>query len=172
MVTLVPNTKEYKNVKNYRPIACYITFYKLISKILTNRLGKTLQSVIHLSQAAFVPGQVIHNHVLLAYELLKGYNRKGGTHRVMIQLDLQKAYNMVEWYELEIILREIGLPGRFTHWIMIVVKTVTYNFNINGELTTKIQARRGVRKGDPIPPLLFVMMMEYLNILLIKMQKD
>lgn len=115
---------------------------------------------------------MIHNHILLAYELLKGYSRKGGTPRIMIQLDLQKAYDMVDWSAIESILREIGLPCRFIHWIMLVVKTVTYRFNINGELTAEMQAIIGVRQGDPISPMLFVVMMEYLNRLFVKMQKD
>ncbi|XP_058757586.1 uncharacterized protein LOC131630858 [Vicia villosa] len=55
---------------------------------------------------------------------------------------------------------------------MLVVKTITCKFNVNGELTTEMQARRGVRQGDPISPLLFVVMMEYLNRLFVKMQKN
>lgn len=66
-----------------------------MSNILTNRLGKVLSSIINPCQAAFVPEQQIHNRILLAYELIKGYSRKLGTPRCMMQLDLQKAYDMV-----------------------------------------------------------------------------
>lgn len=90
----------------------------------------------------------------------------------MFQLDLQKAYDMVDWSALEAVLTEIGLPGRFVHWIMTVVINVTYRFNVNGELTDRMQAKRGIRQGDPIPPLLFVIMMEYFNRLLEKMKVD
>jgi hypothetical protein len=78
VVTLVPKYEGAKSVKDFRPIAGCSTFYKILSKVLTARLGKVLPSVISLSQAAFVPGQIIHNHIMLAYELLKGYTRKGG----------------------------------------------------------------------------------------------
>jgi hypothetical protein len=88
VVTLIPKHPAAKTVKEFRPIAGCSTFYKIISKILTDRLGRVLSSIISPSQAAFVPGQKIHNHILLAFELLKGYNRHDGTPRCMIQLDL------------------------------------------------------------------------------------
>jgi hypothetical protein len=122
-----------------------------------------LSSVINLSQAAFVPGQHIHDHILLAYELIRGYSRKGGTPKCMLQLDLQKAYDTVDWSALYHILREIGVPDQFTRWIMLGVTTVSYKFNIHGRQTEFMKAKRGLRQGDPISPLLFVIVMEYLH---------
>lgn len=159
-------------VKNYRPIVGCTTFYKIISRILTARLGKVLQHVISLNQAAFIPSQNIHNHMMLAYELVKGYSRKGGTPRCMLQLDLHNGYDMVDWRALETVIPDIGLPHTFIDWIMLTVKTVSYKFNINGKMTEGLQARRGIRQGDLISPFLFVIMMEYLKRLLDKIQED
>ena len=131
-----------------------------------------IQDIVHTSQAAFVPGQVIHNHILLATELMKGYTRKGRTPRCMMQIDLQKAYDMVDWGALEGVLTEFGLPKKFIGWVMKVITTVNYRFNINGELSNVLEAKRGIRQGDPISPLLFVLMMEYLNRIMVKMQRD
>jgi hypothetical protein len=169
VVTLIPKHPATKTVKEFRPIAGCSTFYKIISKILTDRLGRVLSSIISPSQAAFVPGQKIHNHILLAFELLKGYNRKDGTPRCMIQLDLQKAYDMVDWSALKDILQEVSIPNTFISWIMTTVTTVSYRFNINGKYTDRMEAQRGIRQGDPLSPLLFVITMEYLNRLLLKM---
>ncbi|XP_014618090.1 uncharacterized protein [Glycine max] len=118
------------------------------------RLGSVIQDIVHTSQADFVPGQVIHNHILLATELMKGYTRKGGTPRCMMQIDLQKAYDMVDWGALEGVLTEFGLPKKFIGWVMKVITTVNYRFNINGELSNVLEAKRGIRQGDPISPLL------------------
>ena len=90
VVTLIPKHPAAKMIKEYRPIAGCSTFYKIISKILTTRLGRVLGTIISKAQAAFVPGQKIHSHILLAMELLKGYNRSNGTPRCMVQLDLQR----------------------------------------------------------------------------------
>ncbi|CAK8564550.1 unnamed protein product [Lathyrus sativus] len=135
-------------------------------------MGKMLPNIINLSQVAFVPGQIIHNHIMLAYELLKGYTRKGGTPRAMIQLNLQKACDMMDWHALETVLREMGIPSRFTSWIMKMVTTATYTFSVNGEPTDVMQAKRRIRQGRLISPMLFVVVMEYLISLLAKMQLD
>ncbi|CAK8531607.1 unnamed protein product [Lathyrus sativus] len=95
VVSLIPKGNNACEIKDYRPIVLCTMFYKIISKILTDGLGSVLPSVISHNQTAFVPGQNIHNHIMLATELLKGYTRKGGTLRIMMQIDLQKAYDMV-----------------------------------------------------------------------------
>ena len=88
IVTLIPKHPAAKTIHDYRPIEGCSIFYKILSKILTARLGKVLGSVINKAQIAFVTGKHIQNHILLATELIKGYNRKMISPRCMIQLDL------------------------------------------------------------------------------------
>lgn len=68
-------------------------------------------------------------------------------------------------------MQEIGIPKLFVQWIMNGVTTVSYRYNINGEYSDLMKAARGIRQGDPISPFLFVLVMEYMNRLLYKMQK-
>ncbi|CAI8592677.1 unnamed protein product [Vicia faba] len=75
---------------------------------MTTRLGRIIGSIISSNQATFVPSQQIHSHIMLAYELIKGYTRKGGTPRCMIQLDMQELYDMVDWKALESFMQEVG----------------------------------------------------------------
>lgn len=135
----------------------------MVSIIMTNSLGRVLPSIVSNFQDAFVPGQNIHNHILLAYELFKGYCMKGGVRRVMMQIDLQKAYDMVNWRNMENILQEVCLTRIFIEWIMACVTSVSYKFNVNGNLTNFMQAKRGIRQGDPMSHLLFVIIMEYMH---------
>ncbi|CAK8543473.1 unnamed protein product [Lathyrus sativus] len=172
VVSLIPKGHNACEIKDYRPIVVCTTFYKIISKILTDRLGSVLPSVVSHNQEAFVPGQNIHNHIMLATELLKGYTRKWGTPRIMLQIDLQKAYDMVNWSALECIMKEMGFPNKFIQWTMLGITTVSYIFNIMGEYTDILQAKRGIRQGDPLSPMFFVLIMEYMNRLLVKMQRD
>lgn len=60
----------------------------------------------------------------------------GGSHlspRCMVQMDLQKAYDTVEWSALKGIMRELGFPALFTDWIMLGVKKVSYRYIVNGK---------------------------------------
>lgn len=81
----------------------------------------------------------------------------------MMQMDIQKTYETVNWVALETILKEIGFPRQFIKWVMSVVTTVTYTFNINGHHTKELTTKRGLRQGDHISPILFVVVMEYLH---------
>lgn len=66
-------------------------------KVMARRLGRVLGSNVHLSQAAFVPRQHLQDHVLLAYELIRGYIVKGGAPKCMLHMDIQKTYDSEEW---------------------------------------------------------------------------
>lgn len=81
-------------------------------------------------------------------------------------MDIHKAYNTVEWNALEDILQEMNFPRKFTNWIMICVFSISCMYSINGNYTEMLQAQRGIRQGDLISPLLFVLVTEYLHMCL------
>lgn len=156
IVTLIPKSKEANRIKDCMPIACCSTIYKIIFKVLATRMGKVLDTIVGQNQAAFVKGQNIHNQILLTYELIKVYERKCGIPRCLMQMDIQKAYDTVDW-------KAFGFPWKFTIWIMIFVSYVSYRFNVNEKYTNIMEAKRGLRQGDPILRLLFVIVIECLN---------
>ena len=63
----------------------------------------------------------------------------------MLQLDLQKVYDFVNWKSLKNILKEIGFSSQFIRWIVLVVTIVSYRFIINGDYTKFMKAKRGPR---------------------------
>ncbi|GJT49418.1 RNA-directed DNA polymerase, eukaryota, reverse transcriptase zinc-binding domain protein [Tanacetum coccineum] len=123
VISLILKTQNPLKVTDYRPIACCNVVYKCISKVTFGRIKK---------------------------ELLKGYDRKGGPNRVACKIDIQKAYDTVNWSFLETILTHFGFPKRMINWIMICVKTTSFTINVNGENYGFFQGGRGLRQGDPI----------------------
>lgn len=96
LITLIPKHSQATNLRDFRPISCCSTVYNILSKVMACRISKVLSSVISKNQVAFIPGQKIQDHVLLAYEIITCYNRKGGAARCRLQMDIKKAYDSVE----------------------------------------------------------------------------
>ncbi|XP_058766372.1 uncharacterized protein LOC131639971 [Vicia villosa] len=93
---------------------------------MDTRLGQVIGSIADVSQAAFIPGQHIQDHIMLAYELIRGYSAKNGTPRCMIQMDIKKAYDSVEWTAMEDIMAELSIPNKFINGTMVMIKIVSY----------------------------------------------
>ena len=111
---LIPKTKAPEKLKDLRSISLCNVLYKIVSKVIANRLKKVLPDIISLSQSAFVPGRMITDNVLLAYELTHYLNKKrqGSNGVAAIKLDMSKAYDRVEWSFLQKMLKKMGFQER------------------------------------------------------------
>jgi hypothetical protein len=98
IIVLIPKVKNLKNLKDLRPISLCNVLYKLVSKVLANRLKNILPEIIAPSHSAFVPSRLITDNVVMAYELTHYMRNKRGGHEgvATFKLDMSKAYDRVE----------------------------------------------------------------------------
>ena len=169
-ICLIPKENCPQKIMEFRPISLCNVVYKIVSKVLANRLKKILPEVISEFQSAFVPGRQITNNVLVAFKTMHciDQRRKGKEGLMAIKLNISKAYDRVEWAFLEVMMRRLGFSDRWIGLMMICVKTVSYSVLINGEPKGKILPTRGLRQGDLISPYLFLLCAEGLTAMLRK----
>jgi len=111
-MTLLYKKKDRQHIENYRPITLTNTNYKIYTKTIADKLGKTAHTIIHLNQAGFIPGRNIHNHTRLTRSMIhycKTYEKNG----YILSLDQEKAYDKIAHDYLWYILRKYGLPPKF-----------------------------------------------------------
>jgi hypothetical protein len=135
---------------------------------MANRLRPVLDEIISPSQSAFIPGRMITDNALMAFECiyaLQTNNNKAGEF-CAYKLDLSKAYDRVDWTFLERSMRRLGFADKWIDWIMACVTSVRYAVRLNGSLLEAFHPTRGLRQGDPLSPYLFLLVAEGLSVLI------
>jgi hypothetical protein len=172
-ICLIPKINNPEYIRQFRPISLCNTIYKIVSKVIVERLKDSIATLVSPFQTGFVPGRNIHENIIVAKEMAHTMHRmKGKRGAFAIKVDLAKAYDKISWEFIWRILVEINFPEALINVIMHSVTSVMTNVKWNGMRTEFFKPQRGIRQGDPISPYLFVLCMDKLSHIIIKAVED
>ncbi|GAU48422.1 hypothetical protein TSUD_405520 [Trifolium subterraneum] len=167
-ICLIPKCDNPSTMKDLRPIALCNVLYKMVSKLLANRLRLCLDKCISEEQLAFVEGRSILDNALIAMEVIHALKRRtrGRIGELALKIDISKAYDKVDWGFLKGMLLRLGFSNKWVQWMMMCVSTVNYSVLMNFDKVGPIYPGRGLRQGDPLSPYLFILATEGLTALI------
>ncbi|GKD88956.1 RNA-directed DNA polymerase, eukaryota, partial [Tanacetum coccineum] len=162
-IALIPKVNDAKFVKDFRLISIIGCQYKIVGKILTNRLSSVIGSLVSKEQSAFIRGRQVLDGPMMLSEVIDWCNQK--KRKAMIfKVDFEKAYDSVRWDFLDMILYRFGFGDTWRGWIKGCLVSSTDSILVNGSLTQEFYFPQGLRQGDPLSPFLFMLVMESLHI--------
>ena len=163
MIVLIPKVIGAQAMGDFRPIALANFQFKIVTKILADRLSIVAMRIVSLEQRSFLRDRNISECIILASEAVNMIDRRQFGGNVALEVDIQKAFDTLDWSFLVAVLRKFDFSSVFTDWILAILQLARLSILVNGRAVGFFSCSRGVRQGDPLSPLLFCIAEEVLS---------
>lgn len=170
VISLIFKKGDREEIKNWRPITLLTCDYKILSKMLTNRLSKVMSKIINSDQTCSVKGRASFMNLLLIRDTIHWATDRG-LQLGILSLDQEKAFDHVNHNFCFEVLKRFNMGERFIKWVRILYNEVYSVVNVNGYMSEPVMQKGGVRQGCPLSPLLYVIFIEPLAELVRKDKK-
>jgi mannosylglycoprotein endo-beta-mannosidase len=169
-ITLLHKKEGAEQPKDFRPISLVHSFAKLITKLLANQLAR-LQQIVSPNQSTFIKGRFMQDNFMLVQQVAR-YLHQQKQPRILLKLDILKAFDSVSWPFLLEILQQLGFGQIWRDIISRLLFSSSTQVLLNGIPGDNIAHRRGLRQGDPLSPMLFILVMDVLGHMISKAESE
>ena len=156
-ITLLPKLgKNHEQIENWRPITLTNCDLKIFTKLISNRVAKKLDKLIHPSQTAYVPGRTVHDNLRM-FEFYNSYCKKHNVDALLVSLDAKKAFDSVNHKYLAKTLSAYGFSSDFIELVKLLYRDIKATILVNGYKSAFIKILRSVKQGDALSCALFIL---------------
>jgi hypothetical protein len=170
-ITLLPKKEEARQPREFQPISLVHSIAKLVTKILANRLAPHMDKLVTTNQSAFIKGWFIQDNFMMVQQMARFLHAQKQP-QILLKLDISKAFDSVSWAFLLKILEHMGFGRGWRDMIVGLLTTSSTQILLNGVPGDFINHQRGLRQGDPLSLMLFIIVMDALNLLISKVAES
>jgi len=164
-IALIPKIESSQKIADFRPISLVGCMYKVLAKVLANRLRSIIDLLVSDTQSAFIHSKQILDGILIANEVVDEAKRMNKD-LLLFKVDFEKAYDSIDLNYLNSVMLSMNFPTLWRKWIMECIGTATASVLVNGCSTEEFPIKRGLRQGDPLSPFLFLLAAEEFDVLM------
>ncbi|XP_071708653.1 uncharacterized protein [Rutidosis leptorrhynchoides] len=140
-VTLVPKRLDPIPLNDYRPISLIGSYYRIVAKLLLNRLRKVVPKLVGFEQSAFIKGRNILDGALIVNETLD-YLKQKRIKSLIFKVDFEKAFDCLSWEFLMEVMDFMGFGVKWRKWILSCLKSASISILVNGSPANEFSLER------------------------------
>lgn len=157
LVVLIPKFPGVDRIENYRPIALANFQFKIITKVLADRLACIAPKILSENQRGFIRERHISDCICIASEAINMLDKKNFGGNLALKIDIKKAFDTLDWNFLLQVLQSFGFDSKFCSWVKVILNSAKLSFSVNGRPVGYFNCKGVFDRVIPFPLSFFVL---------------